>query len=253
MVARVQGLQIAYAGLGNIPSRGGAVVAVNHTGYLDFLPMALAARGAQRRVRLMAKAEFADNAVLGVLMRGCGVIPVDRSAGADSYAAAVTALRGGDLVAVYPESTISRSFELETFKSGAARMALDAGVPIVPMIVWGAQRIASKGVPRSIGRHRYPIAVGVGDPIPPIGDPRALTGTLRRAMRSVLDEVQSGFDHPAGAPWVPARLGGSAPAPSCEDIRGTEHVDGSPGPGPGTMDGCAHPDPDSSPPMSTER
>ena len=65
-------------------------------------------------------------------MRGMKHIPVDRTAGAASYAAAVDALRAGEIVGVFPEATISRSFELKEFKTGAARMAAEAGVPILP-------------------------------------------------------------------------------------------------------------------------
>ena len=72
---------------------------------------------------------------------------------------AVERLRAGELVGVYPEATISRSFELKEFKSGAARMARDADVPIIPMIVWGAQRMWTKDHPRNMGRKKIPITV----------------------------------------------------------------------------------------------
>ena len=68
-------------------------------------------------------------------------------------------LRAGELVGVYPEATISRSFELKEFKTGAARMALEAQVPIVPLIVWGAQRMWTKDHPKSLGRNKIPITV----------------------------------------------------------------------------------------------
>ena len=65
----------------------------------------------------------------------------------------------GELVGVYPEATISRSFELKEFKTGAVRMALEARVPIVPLIVWGAQRAWTKDHPKSLGRKKIPITV----------------------------------------------------------------------------------------------
>ena len=60
---------------------------------------------------------------------------------------------------MYPEATISRSFELKEFKTGAARMALEARVPIIPLIVWGAQRMWTKDHPKALGRNKFPITV----------------------------------------------------------------------------------------------
>lgn len=71
------------------------------------------------------------------MIKHTGTIPVNRQAGADAYAEAVRTLKAGELVGVYPEATISRAFVLKDFKSGAARMALEAQVPIIPCIVWG--------------------------------------------------------------------------------------------------------------------
>jgi 1-acyl-sn-glycerol-3-phosphate acyltransferase len=137
---------------------------------------------------------------------------VDRGAGADAYAVAVRRLREGELVGVYPEATISRSFELKEFKTGAARMATEAGVPIVPLIVWGAQRIWTKDHPRRIVRNRVPITVEVGDPLPAGEDIASTNDALRGSMTSLLHRAQQCYPHPAGAYWVPRRLGGGAPS-----------------------------------------
>ena len=96
---------------------------------------------------------------------------MDRDSGAASFDAACEALKAGELVGVYPEATISRSFEIKEFKSGAARMAIAAGVPIVPHIVWGAQRIWTKGHPKNLYRPKVPITVAVGEPIEPTCPP----------------------------------------------------------------------------------
>ena len=119
----VSGSRITYHGLENIPERGGAVVAINHTSYIDWLPSALAAYKRHRRLRFMIKEEMTEVKVVSFLIKHTGTIPVDRRAGAGAYAVAVERLRAGELVAVYPEATISRSFELKEFKTGAARMA----------------------------------------------------------------------------------------------------------------------------------
>lgn len=202
-------------GSSRLPRTGGAVLAVNHTSYVDFSYIGMSAKDHdQRELRVLAKAELADNPVLRLLMTGCGVIPVDRAAGHDAYVAAVDRLREGEIVAVYPEATISLSLEIKELKSGAARMALEADVPIIPAIVWGSQRIAPKGAPKRLGRTRTPVMVATGDPITPAGTVEEMTDRLAEAMTALLHEVQDAYGpHPAGEPWVPARLGGSAPAP----------------------------------------
>ncbi len=196
-----------------LPAKTGAVLAINHTSYVDFTYIGVDAKIRDKRfIRFMGKIELRNNPVLRWLMWGCQVIPVDRSAGADAYRAAVDELRKGEIVGIYPEATISRSFEIKTFKSGAARMALEANVPIIPSIVWGSQRIATKGLPRHLGRTKTPVMVSIGDPIPPDGTADELTATLHTAMSALLLEVQDAYGtHPAGENWVPDRLGGSAP------------------------------------------
>lgn len=213
VATRVTGTRITYHGLDHIPARGGAVVAINHTGYVDFLPAALAAKHRGRRMRFMIKAEMEQVPVIGYLIRHTGTIPVDRRAGAGAYAMAVRALQAGELVGVYPEATISRSFELKEFKTGAARMALEAGVPIVPLIVWGAHRLWTKDHPRALGRKRFPVTVRVGAPIPAAGSAGELDATLRAEMTALLHRVQQEYPHPEGEFWVPRRLGGGAPTP----------------------------------------
>ena len=210
---RFAGHQTTRVGAERLPSSGGAVIAINHTSYVDFTYIALdTIKHDNRYLRFMGKVELKKNPILRWLMWGCGVIPVNRSSGHDSYLIAVRELKAGELVAVYPEATISRSYELKEFKSGAARMALEAGVPIIPAIVWGSQRIAPKGQPNHLGRIKTPVAVSIGKPIPPVGDAVSLTKTLRMAMQALLDEVKDAYGpHPAGEYWVPRSMGGSAP------------------------------------------
>jgi 1-acyl-sn-glycerol-3-phosphate acyltransferase len=212
---RVQGLTFTITGVENLPTNGGAVVAINHTSYFDFTFAGLPAykQGLGRKVRFMAKQEVFDNKVAGPLMRSLRHIPVDRGSGAASYDAACDALKAGELVGVYPEATISRSFEIKDFKSGAARMAIEAGVPIVPHIVWGAQRIWTKGHPKKMWRPKVPISVAVGEPIPPTLPASELTALLHSRMQHLLQQVQDRYGpHPTGEFWVPHRLGGGAPS-----------------------------------------
>ncbi|WP_046317310.1 lysophospholipid acyltransferase family protein [Mycobacterium sp. UM_Kg1] len=214
---RYEGLKITVTGREHLLPTGGAVIAINHTGYLDFLFAGVASYDAKprRRVRFMAKKETFENRYSRPIMRGCRHIAVDRSQGAESYATAVEYLKAGELVGVYPEATISRSFELKEFKSGAARMAIEAQVPIIPHIVWGAQRIWTKDHPKRLGRSKLPISVTIGEPIPPTGPVEDLRVLLQTRMQRLLEQTQDAYpEPPAGAFWVPARLGGSAPTPA---------------------------------------
>src|SRR5690242_5165352 len=209
---KVLGTKITYQGLENIPERGGAVMAINHTSYVDWAPAALAAYQRHRRMRFMIKAEMQDVKIVDFLIRHTGTIPVDREAGAGAYALAVERLRGGEIVGVYPEATISRSFELKEFKSGAARMARDADVPIIPLIVWGAQRRWTKDHPKDLARKsKIPITVAAGAPLRAADTIDDTNAVLRKSMTALLHMVQEEYPHPAGAYWVPLRLGGSAP------------------------------------------
>ncbi len=209
-----QGLKFTVTGAENLPVTGGAVVAINHTSYFDFTFAGLPAykQGHGRKVRFMAKKEVFDNKLMGPLMRAMRHIEVDRTSGADSYDQACQKLKEGEFVGVYPEATISRSFEIKAFKSGAARMAIACDVPIVPHVIWGAQRIWTKGHPKKMWRPKVPIHIAVGEPIYPTLPPTELTALLHSRMQHLLERVQDAYrPHPPGEFWVPHRLGGGAP------------------------------------------
>jgi 1-acyl-sn-glycerol-3-phosphate acyltransferase len=210
-----QGLTFTITGAHNIPTSGGAVLVINHLSYFDFAYAGLAAIPSKRLVRFMAKDDVFRHRVSGPLMRGMHHIPVDRTAGAASFRAAVTALRAGEIVGVFPEATISRSFELKGFKSGAVRMAQAAGVPVVPMVIWGSQRVWTKGYPKRLGRTNVPIMLNVGEPIL-VGrkdDADEVNAQVRARMTDLLHAAQEPY--PAvptdELKYLPTRLGGSAP------------------------------------------
>jgi 1-acyl-sn-glycerol-3-phosphate acyltransferase len=205
------GTKISYQNLENIPRTGGAVIAINHTSYVDWLPAALAVHYRGRRIRYMIKAEMQQVRAVNFLIRHTKTVPVNRGAGAEAYAEAVRLLQAGEVIGLMPEATISRSFELKEFKTGAARMALEAGVPTIPLIVWGAQRIWTKGHPRNLGRKKIPVIVAAGKPLPAAGDVEQLDAALREELTSLLHRLQEQYPHPQGAYWVPRRLGGGAP------------------------------------------
>ena len=213
LAARAVGTRITYQGLENIPEHGGAVVAMNHISYIDYLPAGLATRQRRRRIRYMLKAEALEHGAVDWVIKHTDCIPVDRTAGAGAYAEAVRRLQVGQLVGVFPEATISRSFELKGFKTGAVRMALEAQVPIVPLIIWGSQRMWTKDHPKALGRKGIPWLIRAGEPLAPGGTAGELDAALRASMTTILHEVQEQYPHPAGAWWVPRRLGGGAPTP----------------------------------------
>jgi 1-acyl-sn-glycerol-3-phosphate acyltransferase len=214
-VFALQGLKFTMLGEDNVPRTGGAVMAINHIGYMDFTYAGLAALKAGRLVRFMAKDAVFSHPVSGPLMRGMHHIPVDRTAGATSYRSAVEALRAGEIVGVFPEATISRSFELKAFKSGAARMAAEAGVPIIPVVIWGSQRVWTKGHPKRLGRTNTPISLSVGEPIPvpADADPDQVTEDYKAVMKDMLDVLRATYEPLTGADlkFLPASMGGTAP------------------------------------------
>jgi 1-acyl-sn-glycerol-3-phosphate acyltransferase len=216
---RVLDLRLTVEGSHHVPRTGGAVLASNHVSYLDFIFCGYGAHESRRLVRFMAKESVFRHRVSGPLMRGMKHIPVNRSAGADSYVTAVSALRRGEVVGVFPEATISRSFVVKELKNGAARMAQEAGVPLLPVALWGTQRLWTKGHPRTLTRRHTPITILVGEPIDPAGFPDAntLTAELKSRLTALVDRAQREYpDRPAGAEdawWQPVHLGGTAPTP----------------------------------------
>jgi len=212
------GLKFDFQGEENLPpagKSGGAVLAINHIGYLDFALAGTAALPMKRYIRFMAKSEIFDHKLAGPLMRGMHHISVDRSAGSGALVAALRALRSGEIIGIFPEGTISRSFEIAELKSGAVRLAQGAGVPVIPVAVWGSQRIVTKKRKPDFGRNKYPVSITFGEPIliAKGADIAIEEEKLKEAMVALLHKTQSRYpDDPAGKWWAPVRLGGSAPS-----------------------------------------
>ena len=210
------GLKFDFSGEENIPRKDGAILAINHVSYLDFAITGTAALPAGRLVRFMAKKEIFDHKVAGPLMRGMHHINVDRSNGSASFVAALRALKSGEIIGIFPEGTTSTSFEIKELKSGAVRLAMGAGVPIIPTIIWGSQRIWTKGIKRNLKRNNFPVTVVFGEPIfyERGADVEKSELHLRQTLLAMLQKVQENYpDSHVGQRWAPARLGGTAPAP----------------------------------------
>ncbi len=211
-------LKPIVSGAEHIPDSGGAVLAITHFGYMDFaLTEWMIWHRNRRHVRFLAKKGAFDKPVVGWLLRGMRHISVDMTSGAEAYSKAITALGAGEMLGVFPEAGVNRSFTVRELKTGTVRMAAEAGVPIIPIVVWGGHRLLTKGRKPSLrDAHAVPIRFVVGSPltVDASGDVRQLTDALRSTMQTLLDEAQSSYpEDGTGAWWQPAHLGGTAPTP----------------------------------------
>jgi 1-acyl-sn-glycerol-3-phosphate acyltransferase len=217
-VMDAQSWQFDIRGFENFPVSGGAVVAANHIGFWDFFTVGRPGYDmAGRPIRILAKDTLFEMPVFGKVMAQAGHIPVHRAEGAGALASAVDALRNGEIVLVLPEQTISPAFELLPFKTGAARMAAAAGVPLIPAASWGSHRFHTVQQ-RPRWSWKLPVSIAYGAPICPgqRDDPDEVTHELRRAVRALSDGLVTSYADggPAGAWWVPQRFGGGAPSPA---------------------------------------
>lgn len=210
------GLRFKFSGQENLPKKGGAILAINHIGYLDFAIAGTAVLPIGRYVRFMAKKSIFDNRIAGPLMRGMHHISVDRDSGSTSFVAAMRYLRQGEIVGIFPEATISKSWEIKELKSGAVRLSQGAGVPIVPTVIWGSQRIYTKGRKPNFKRRKFPILVSFGEAyyVSKSEDVEIAEADLKLRLERLLRQTQSEYpDDHHGQWWAPARLGGTAPTP----------------------------------------
>src|SRR3954462_7675851 len=176
-------------GLDNVPKHGAAIIASNHVSFSDSLFMPLVV---PRRVTFLAKSDyFTGRGIKGFFKRqffsGVGQVPIDRSGGRASEAAIETGLRvlrEGKLLGIYPEGPRSPDGRLYRGKTGVARMALEAGVPVIPVAMIGTYEIQPPGqlVPRLAK-----VGVAIGKPL----DFSRYEGmsTDRFVLRSVTDEI----------------------------------------------------------------
>ncbi len=205
-------VQITMTGQEHIPTEGGALLAVNHLSFVDYIMAGYPAAERGRLTRFMAKREVFDHPVGGPVMRSFHHISVDRAAGAEGMMVAARKLKEGEVVGIFPEATLSRSFVVKELKTGAVRIAADAGVPLIPVVLFGTQRILTKGRKLDLSRHT-PVAIEVGEPMPVTGDPVADTAELKRRMDEMLDRLITNYpDKEPGAWWLPKAYGGGAPS-----------------------------------------
>ncbi len=212
------GLRIRVRGAANLPERGGAVLASNHVSFLDFLFVGLVGIRRGRFVRFLTKEAVFAMPFVGPAMRSMRHIPVDRAHGEVALRRAIGDAARGEVVGVFPEATISRSWTLRAFKPGAAVIAARCQVPLVPVVVWGGQRVLTVGGPVSLRRGRA-VTILVGAPLyPRLGDdPDAVSIALREATDRLLEQAMAMHPdrprHDEDPWWLPASHGGTAPTP----------------------------------------
>jgi putative phosphoserine phosphatase/1-acylglycerol-3-phosphate O-acyltransferase len=170
--ALIPNVRFEFNGLENLPAAGGAVVCGNHRSYFDPTAIALTLAKRNRNARFLGKKEVFDAPVVGALAKAMGGIRVDRGTGSDQpLMEAVTALQAGDIVGVMPQGTIPRGpafFEPELKgRWGAARLAALARVPVIPIGLWGTERVWPRAsrLPRLDLADPPLVTVTVGPPV----------------------------------------------------------------------------------------
>ena len=215
-VFRALGLRVAVNGDEHVPADGPVVVASNHVSFLDFLLVGLAARRSDRYVRFLARHDIWAHPVARPLMTAMRHVPVDREAPAAAYLRARSLLRDGEAVGIFPEAGVSTSYTVRALMPGAVALARETGAPLVPMAIWGPQRILTANRPVDL-RRGWPVSLLVGEPryVDPATDLReAIAGLGAGLAVMVVVRPRRAVHRPAPgehAPWHPAHLGGSAP------------------------------------------
>ena len=222
VLLRALRVDVRVHGLERLPTDGPVVVASTHNSFLDFVMLEYAAAQRGRFVRFLARHDVWNNRAVARAMTAMGHVPVDRAAPGAAYLHARRLLREGEAIGVFPEAGISHSFQVRALMPGAVALALETGAPLVPVAMWGAQRISTAGDPTTrpdLTRGRI-VDIAIGAPLTLPADPTdtvAGTRVLGRALQDLLDPLQTMRHHQPGpgapALWHPAHLGGDAPTP----------------------------------------
>ena len=174
------------------------MIVLNHLSHVDPLTAALLVYDHGRIPRYLAKSGLFKNKALGFFLRAAGQIPVERetATAVGAYAAAVAAVRRGECVIIYPEATITRDPDLWPMrgKSGAARIALETGCPVVPVGQWGAQAILP---PYTKKPHLFPrkkITARIGPPVD-LSDLAAKQPRTAEVISEATDRIMAGITH----------------------------------------------------------
>ena len=201
-----------------IPAVGGCIVVFNHISHVDPLLAAHFVYDHGRLPRYLAKSGLFKNKVLGAFLTGAGQIPVERlsRSAVGAYDAAVAAVRNGECVVVYPEGTLTRDPDLWPMvgKSGAARIALETGCPVIPVGQWGAQGLLPPYTKKPDFLPRKRIVMKAGDPVDLsdlLAKPRTAevvsetTARIMAALTAIVGDLRN--ETPPAKPFDPRKMG----------------------------------------------
>lgn len=180
----------------HIPAHGGAIIALNHLSHVDPITTSHLIWDYGRIPRFLAKQSLFDmEGVIGWWFQHSGLVPVDRAAGASGMSAAIDAVDRGELIVVYVEGSITKDPDGWPMvpKTGAARIALATGAPVIPIGQWGAQQLLPAYTKRLNLSGRSTIHLNVGEPVP-LEDLRALettTEVVHRATDRIMERIVS--------------------------------------------------------------
>lgn len=224
MALRALAIDVRATGVEHIPRSGPVLLAATHVSYPDFIFIEKAAVTRGRYVRFMTRHDIWHQRALVTPMNRMQHIPVDREAPAGAYLMARRLLREGEAVCGFPEAGISYSYTVRPLMRGIASLARETGVPVIPVAIWGSQRIYSVGRRNDAGQEPRPdftrgrrVDITFGEPMPvaPEADLTEATREIGVRLTELLEEIQGRPHHRPRpgewAPWHPAHLGGAAP------------------------------------------
>jgi 1-acyl-sn-glycerol-3-phosphate acyltransferase len=212
-------IEVRWRGIDHVPRRGPVILAATHVSYPDFVFIERAALTRRRYVRFMTRHDVWHQPLVRPFMDAMRHIPVDRQAPAAAYLRARRLLQQGEAIAGFPEAGISYSFTVRPLMRGMAALARDTGAPIVPVGIWGPQRIFTVGDPELppdlTRRRRVDLAFGAPMYVGPRDDLTERTHVLGHELTELLEGLQLLPQHRPRpgevASWYPAHLGGHAP------------------------------------------
>jgi putative phosphoserine phosphatase / 1-acylglycerol-3-phosphate O-acyltransferase len=219
--------RIDLAGTEHLPTEGPAILCANHRSYFDVSAVAYVVAKGGRPVRFLGKKEVFDAPVIGDLARALGGIRVERGTGSDEpLREALAALQAGEMVALMPQGTIPRGrafFEPELQgRWGAARLAALSGAPVIPIGLWGTEKVWPRRakVPAMWNvTDPPPVVIRVGPPVE-LGrtDPDADTRAIMAAIVDLLPPEAREHHEPTAE-----ELAASLPSSASPDEAGPDH------------------------------
>jgi 1-acyl-sn-glycerol-3-phosphate acyltransferase len=225
-VLRVMRWEPSVTGLEHVPAKGPALIASNHISLVDWIFLGRGVLPKHRLIRFMALKEAFDHWLGGPLLRAMRHLPVDRFGSPEqAVAPAVEALRRGEVVGIFPEGVMSRSFVPAPPRTGASRIAMEAGAPLIPAAVWGTHRILSAGRWRGLFQRGIAVSVRYGEPVAyePGEDSAIVSERLMASIHRLATELMATYPQRPRSQsdrwWLPAHLGGTAP--TVEESEGT--------------------------------